>query len=1731
MSNDQDRYNGRGNPFRNLISSAIGMAPLLYSAHKFQSSIRGNAALNPGIPIGVGRKTGGNIPDVAGAIGERLASAVQDTRGKDLGRLKSLVDEIMDHDKVTKLFQSVSEQQALVQSLLETMDDPSNELGKNVLLGYREKLVDLARDATKPDELREVVQTVVQAINTQTPDNVRLRWAKNLREFRKLGPVLTPPSEVKLGLRNTFNPVDPTSINAKANEHGYKAKQRYQRLTKDLEAMGGRVEMISNKWGGVDQYYARVYAGSSAKSFIDVVPLELTEGDAGFKAVFSNENLTTGYAAPRHMVDARKAREFMTPGRSPSDVTAKNIISHAGTDIEDYFINHLSGKLKGFQEGKTSLKDLRNDYRTWRRQNLTGMQRIQYSGNNQGVNQHLGQVVAAESNYAVFYGLGDMTKEEQQKFGTFMGSSVPGFGGHAPGYQYLAQGIGYEPFVRIGMHEDSPLASLRSVGVADREYFPLESRIEQVFHGGGAMFVTDQPRRMGRGGVLHAGPTAITRSGGVIEHLDENLEWASNLTGATNKAVLLPTKSVKEGGSAAVGRFYTGLEGTGAAYSTGKERARMFTSKAVIDPASKGYRASTLMDEILHETTVDASGKTTKRLRAQGEEVRLTREQIERHGAFLGFGPEGSQHLRMDPRMTDMVVSHSVVEEHGKRTIHVTSMIERDMDVWKGFALGHKGGVISKEDEAFMRDLLELGVSKEDLGKWGTHQRDMMIADPSMLKKGPGMLDLQLRGGYGYFAGDTNWHRNLQRLAEEKQQFSALEVADDMLGKHTVGGLRLRKTVGAVMAGLSEKVKAGHVSAREAGMVLAGVYTHGSKHGIAESDLDKAAEQAFGSHAGAVSRVAREGLALTVASFAEGTGPGDWGKGLGSVEPRFITNLQARLKNMGMSTDQAAEVIADIYANKRGVGGHIKAAGGLLNLMAGVTGSRGVIEGSRQVNSKLKTYTLADLDELGGTKVDKLFDMHPEGFYLDLTTGADSAGTRAIAANAVATFGAAGPILIPGREVSDAMRETFIKQARDMAGNSGDQVIEGEYNQMVSRLLKGLDSKSSQVLGSPDATLDVLQRFKKEAINLGSKTMDALARGKIRGSVFGFAQPYDLDAETNFNSPGTFGFAKKLFKRTKGQATFMDSYNFLSQLNDWMGSSNGSGEIEDAARKAEMFFTSSEEAFHTKDIRKARGIMQIGTRHPEVGLGNITPIQVFRHVEELGKTSDLDKMIFSKMRELNSEWKNITSWQQVTALPVKGDVNKRFAFFQDLVKNLPHWAGTPEGGGSLMIPKFTGEVTVSGMKSPMSVDFGISSAAGGDFDGDQWMAIMMSRGASKPLVDAVKGSAEYLQQDAVYKIKSHLFAEEAKESLRRHIPGDVLEFLPSRRIAESMMKEQAAKSSIGLLEVQLNKKRLALLDLQMTGKADRAAVAQALAVLKVTAEHAVIKGKKLPVYVPFAESLTASAQMSTDLGAHEEFQRVMRDEVFKGSALTSPEGMVIKSVQSGLPWADSIADERVRLQESLDLMAEADDVARITGVTSMQRASAMARHLGASPAEAAHHLALLDAGQTLESGLLLGARGKTAQSVAAGAESMFHRIASSLSNLDKKTMGIAAAGVMGSLAVLGIINHEGYAPRPMVMPGEQVDPNIRQMINQGTLFQPSGVPSQYAQAQPNMTPTVYQTAPNSYQVRGQIPSTGGAGMAANYLGTLPGGTRGSIMVNDQRRAITPNFLDRASGEY
>jgi hypothetical protein len=702
------------------------------------------------------------------------------------------------------------------------------------------------------------------------------------------------------------------------------------------------------------------------------------------------------------------------------------------------------------------------------------------------------------------------------------------------------------------------------------------------------------------------------------------------------------------------------------------------------------------------------------------------------------------------------------------------------------------------------------------------------------------------------------------------------------------------------------------------------------------------------------------------------------------------------------------------------------------------------------------------------------------------------------------------------------MRDVFIKNSGEM-----DTVVHGEWMRNSENFLKSIHGISTQTVGASDAARGAIEGFVKRGRKMAADTIHNIHRGKIRGMQAMIAAPFALESNVGFAKSSQFKFARNIMRKTRGQAVFFDSTAFISQLADYMGTKDGN--VGHAARQAEMFFLSPELAMSSGKMGKVKGLAQIGQRHPTASLGNIFVTQVYRDPRELGKSNDYLNTFLET--EVGKGWaaKKIRRFKDLEQL----SAGKRRAFFTDFVREIDSFA--PEGGGIAYLPVAKAKVNLIGANEPsMNVDIGFSAAAIGDFDGDTFMFTPVNSDTGKLLLGRMgkKSMDEWAASNALYKIKSELFTKEAKAGLDRQA-GSVVDI--DEAIKQGLLKEQAAKAAVGSLDTRLNKLRLSLVDMHLSGQASRDQVSEALSLLKVLQEHTTIKGKKLPVYKPFAESLTAAVDRVFDSGDWGSFERVLNEDIFKGSQLLEG-GVTIDSVSSdGFGFfGRGVQKQQVSLAQTVATMKQAVSRSQVTGIANAPSANWMVKGLASQdPVEAERMMTLMTSGQLQATATLMSATedaGQITKTALARGQSILQNIGHYISGLDNKTTGIIAGGILAATATMAMIGNRGYSSQALTMPGEIAGNDIDKQISSGQLLGPPR--KNYPTATPQQIGTTYVQGRSTYSVRGILHGIGDVANATNYLSTISGGNmRGSVSINDNRRPISGSYVDRFFGVY
>jgi hypothetical protein len=1661
------------NPFRGLLHAAATLIPVGIAGHVAFKNIKSNSP--------VGQPGGGNLPNVGKGLGKNLPDLSKGRIGR-LNAAQSLIDEFLQPDHITKLFQNVEEQRAVVQSLISAMDDPNSGFSDDIIISYKEKLVTLAQDAIDVNDLdgaKEAITSVVEALDSSGSPEAKAIWAGHLREFRGVAPQLqTPVGIVKSGER--YQTVSSTHSSLQSGS----GKRRYDQLMKMMGTAGNNgFDLIEdNKTGDV---YANVKSGTG--KHIATQPLFLADTGRPYARLRQGENLQTAYIADKYYMDAQVADDFRRQGKSFDQFKASPKIM----ELPDVMLNELGRNLKVSGNSVHMSREDTKAFKSYNSEFMTVEPRIM-SGKKfnafQGMSNHVESAASFGHNSLNLLNL------ERLKTGD-ADALVSGLSTNE-GFEYvgspgkISRRTGRRRVGKVGVKSNSAINALQTSTGANRDMFPVISNLEQNV-GREAMFIGTGGRTMGRGGVMAAGATFSTSPSGKVIRTGSNIEWDDSVTGTTNKFVIMDLNN----------EVAKNLKGQGVGYHSGTNTLRTISTKPVLDPRAHGNFGSGLLNDIINQEP--------------GEMLSLSKEELLKTQGYLGIGPSGTQSITVDPRTSRIQLGAQSGKAGGKDLIDVLQILDREMETGKAFGPLAKVTMQKTEQHRILAMAKEAGLDDRMLSDLGINPDDILITSGDPLKKAQGLQQLQLESAYGLVANDKDYKAKLKTKAAEGKIYGKLDSKNP-----------LHITASAIMEGLVGK----KISAQEAGLVLGGFHFYEDSE-VVEEAIGKAWKE-DPKMAAAVIEQARRGYTFGATSISPGSGVGDHGVARGGIEPRFMQNLQHRLTRMGLGEADVSEFLASIYQRKSGWQSGILASQGLTRMAESVMGSS-PINASEDFLAGIKTYGFDDIDSMLVSK-DSVADFikdHKDGFLFDITKGADTEATRAIKSAALDKHGP-GPIFIPGTNVQNAMKETSIKIADGV-----NVSVQDKFTQLVGGFIRKVGQMSTSTKSAQEESGQVMGRFKEDVLDLFTKTHHAVGGGKIKGYTGAVGAVYTLNTQGAFSSPERFEFARAMDKRTRGKAQWDSSLAFLNRVSDFMGSGGASSSD---VRQAERFFLSSE----GMDSKNLEGIASVTARNPTLSVGSVAETQVLRHVEEVGRgAADETWQAFTNHPSGQAALKTLnkkvgTKVQGFTELARHKGKEETREFLKTMIENSRSFMGT--GGGQSYFVAQKLDVHYDGGK--YSIDFGTAAAMGGDQDGDDYYTYHTGK-KSKMLQDAME-SGVGREWDNIYKVKSGIFEAEAKKGLKSHTA------VAANAVADDILKQQASKQLVGKLDVSFNSLRTGLLDMGIKNDAGRAAVEEALAFLKIVQEHAVIKGKKLDTFRPFAAGLTKAVDILTTDGNIDPLDAFLRKEIFAGSALLE-EGIQIST--EGIdqmpeylhPSIRSMSESGpVTLRGVLDTLQTSANTAIRSGIATGHVSSGQMNMLlgGNDNLAAREAMNRLHGGDTLPSAIVKATEGNTVKNVAASASNVVTKIQAAARSMDGKTMGIAAMGIAASMAAVGLVSGGGYASEPLSMPGEVVSPQVRDSLASGDAFRGKQVgptpesmqrnQDRYAMMnRPINSGATYMNRPNHYQIRGQVPSSRGINGIQSFMNGLPGvGGGGSVMINDARRPITPNYMDRMLGE-
>jgi hypothetical protein len=579
---------------------------------------------------------------------------------------------------------------------------------------------------------------------------------------------------------------------------------------------------------------------------------------------------------------------------------------------------------------------------------------------------------------------------------------------------------------------------------------------------------------------------------------------------------------------------------------------------------------------------------------------------------------------------------------------------------------------------------------------------------------------------------------------------------------------------------------------------------------------------------------------------------------------------------------------------------------------------------------------------------------------------------------------------------------------------------------------------------------------------------------------------------------------------------------------------------EDLARKARMFFTSMEKGGVGN---RYLGIAGIGGRHPMMTTGNVFMTQTFRHLEEVSAVGGRDAF-FERLKgsevgrallQKHFETTDVKSFAHMTTF----GKSQQKAFFRSLIENINHFS-SGQSSDMLYVP---------GLKTSHG-DLGIGVQAFMDQDGDHALHFLLDSPSANRVMKQLRTNGDaYAMQDFRLRAFFNQMTRQTKGALNtmrdKYLDRMAAEGRPMNlegKVFQDVMKEVGLSMETGPLDVSLR----GLHEAFLTYEQDPLQKAYARMFLGNIQENFVIKSKKLPSYENLAEQVQSAAKRLTETGEIGEM-RFLFGRLFEGTDLVSG-GMRIKGnveLEAGADAALKAQFEKFFGSRSFDTTYTLEDfLTRAEKVAKQAIAAGTNKNLttgqwSASFAEDEYRTMMqIRSGQNFGSATLEGFMGP---SMGAKTEAAVDALREGFSKIDSHMTGRLALGALASAGVYGMMTG-GVSPEPIIMPGETPNARVMSDIASGNLFNrrdPEVSPeqmvapdNQYDRMVPINTGTAYAVRPNSYQIRGEVGSGAGLATFSSYFNQLTGGNgRGVITINDQRRPITRNYVDRLLGEY
>jgi hypothetical protein len=251
-----------------LFAGGLAAAPLVGAV------AIGMRRLKSGMPVTVSEVLASqtNLADLGRSVGRGL---------KDGASLDKVTEKFMESDAFDEMMKKTQERNAVIASLLSTVDDPSAGFDPTKLQSLKDDLLRIADESTGSEDARKIMKAAISTINESGSEPLQRRFASRFKAFAEVGDQLVAPKfEFKSGavfnmiehgnMRNMSKDLQGQLFGKGADAGGRLSifQNRYSKLMDMVGRTGNQsVEIVSAASGGGQQgIYARLFATGAGGS-------------------------------------------------------------------------------------------------------------------------------------------------------------------------------------------------------------------------------------------------------------------------------------------------------------------------------------------------------------------------------------------------------------------------------------------------------------------------------------------------------------------------------------------------------------------------------------------------------------------------------------------------------------------------------------------------------------------------------------------------------------------------------------------------------------------------------------------------------------------------------------------------------------------------------------------------------------------------------------------------------------------------------------------------------------------------------------------------------------------------------------------------------------------------------------------------------------------------------------------------------------------------------------------------------------------------------------------------------------------------------------------------------------------------------------------------------------------------------------------------------------------------